>query len=186
MQLHRLDAKSAHYSEALLVSDPTAGCDGLAVVDGRHVDASTASKILVRLGSPLAGALIPAHELPAEVRQDRLMRRFIAGDELPELPTYPGVTELRSTYIYQDHLDRRLIVFYAPAPDRGALCLDVRFTDARPPVHRCVDLKFRQAVKLPDGEIASIWVRACDAAKTRCSRPLRASVKQYPVGRRGE
>lgn len=186
VQLHRLDAKSAHYSKALLVSDPTAGCDGLAVVDGRHVDASTASKLLMRLGSPLAGSLIPAHELPAEVGQDGLMQRFIDGDPLPELPTYPGVTELRSTYIYQDLLDRRLIVSYAPAPDRGALCLDVRFTDARPPVHRCVDFKFKQAVKLPDGEIASIWARACDESRTRCGRALRASVKQSNVRRRDE
>jgi WD40 repeat protein len=186
IQLHRLDAKSAHYSKALLTSDTASGCEGVAVVDGRHIDASTSSKLLVRLGSPLAGALLPAHELPAEVRPDRLMQRFIDGDALPGAPTYPGVTELRSTYIYQDLLDRRLIVFYAPAPDRGVLCLDVRFTDARPPVHRCVDFTFKQALKLPDGEIASIWARACDASRTRCSRPLRASVKQYSVRRRGE
>ena len=186
VQLHRLDAKSAHYSKAQLVGDTTNGCDGLAVVDGHHVDASTSSKLLVRLGSPLAGALIPAHELPAEVRQADLMRRFTAGDPLPEVPTYPGLTELRSTYIWQDAIDRRLIVFYAPAPDPGVLCLDVRFTDARPPIHRCVDLKFKQAVKLPDGDIASIWARACDESRTRCSRALRASVKQDTVRRRGE
>jgi WD40 repeat protein len=157
-----------------LVSASGGRCQGLVFADDGRIDASGAepSSLFVRLGSPFAGALVPASALPATSRREHLLRDFADGVPLPATHESANPPELRDVRQY----GRRVIVDLAPTRHgSGTLCVELRPADGSPAIERCVDTDpRRQILDVPDVALDGIWVRACDASRTVCGRSIRA------------
>ncbi len=179
IDLYRL-GRGAHRAGARLVSAGGEPCEGLAVYDRSRIVASVGSRILVRLGSPLSGALVPADKLPSRLRDDGLLQRFVALEPMRKLAHEAGSPELHRTMSRGRHL-------LLDITDRGSalVCVTVEFADGERTRERCVDtVPHSQNFSIPAAPIASVWVRACDASRTLCSRRTRVTPLHWAIGRR--
>lgn len=176
VQLHRLDA--APHSRAVLVTAAT-GCDGLVVVDDQFVAATNQStEIPVRLGAAISGALQATHTLRAAHRPADLMRRFMAGEPLPDRPDPLGAP----TVNYAKLKDRNLAIDHN-GQRTAKLCVTVQFADPRPPVERCMAANYK-TITLPDAPVAEVFVRVCDPTGAVCTSTIRASKEHDLTGER--